>query len=246
MAYIYFQNMDRITQDSTEIRKVGLQMTGLLTTISVGGITQEKLKMLNELNEDITKKTESIVNEASRMDQALKDSREKIKSLRMDLQASSKNYFECQTANKKIRKDLEESQASYSNMQEELNRSQTTLDQMFSEDSFCCSTPVNEEGTGGACDDTCKEGTGGARGDTCKEGTGGARGDTCKEGTGGACGDTCEEGTGGARGDTCKEGTGGARGDTCKEGTGGACGDICEEGTDGAYGDTCTNIKKTD
>ena len=119
-------------------------MTGLLTTMSVGGITQDKLKMLNDLNEEINKKTDNIVQEATSMDKALNDCKTKVKSLRKDLQASARNYFECETACKVLKKDLEQSKESASKLQQELNDSQQTMSQVFEEDVFDFGTPVKD------------------------------------------------------------------------------------------------------
>ncbi|KAH3888794.1 hypothetical protein DPMN_012834 [Dreissena polymorpha] len=65
-------------------------MTGLMTTISVSGMTNDKIQMLNTLNDDITIKTSNIVTEAGKISQSLEDCHCKIRGLRIDLQASNK------------------------------------------------------------------------------------------------------------------------------------------------------------
>ena len=48
-----FQKMDAIKRNAEEVKKVGIQMSGLITIMSVGGITQEKMKMLHDINEEL-------------------------------------------------------------------------------------------------------------------------------------------------------------------------------------------------
>lgn len=109
-------------------------MIGLVTTISVGGMNPDKMKMLNTLNDNVTEKTCTIVKEASKLSQSLEDCQCKIKSLRKDLQAKSKLFFEAETANKKLQKELNDMKLSFTKVEEELNTSKKSFKELFGDD----------------------------------------------------------------------------------------------------------------
>ncbi|KAH3774426.1 hypothetical protein DPMN_175808 [Dreissena polymorpha] len=118
--------MNSIKASCEELKKIALQMTGLATTISVGGMTKDKMTMLNELNDSVNSHCNLIVGASGKINQALEDSHAKVSCLRKDLQSSKKGKFDVDEKNKNLQKQLDE-------MKVDLNDSKQLLDGVLDE-----------------------------------------------------------------------------------------------------------------
>lgn len=119
--------MESIAQNCEDIKKIGLQMTGLFTVLSVGDMTEDKLKMLKSLNEDLARLTSNIVNEAGIVNKNLEECRVEAKCLRKKLQSTCSNLYQSEATNKKLNRELVEVKASFG--------------EIFSEDCFSTIAP---------------------------------------------------------------------------------------------------------
>jgi chromosome segregation ATPase len=121
--------MDAIKKQTEEIESVCLQMTGLVTLMSVGGSTQEKISSLNRMYNQVEQCSANIMSEVKKI---IEYNQEKQRSMRKDLAASKKRTH-------KLEEELEHAQTEVKklkSMEEELEHSKTELSKWKSEFSF--------------------------------------------------------------------------------------------------------------
>lgn len=137
--------MDFIKQNAQDIKKVGIQMTGLLTLMSIGGVTQENLKMLHDINQELVTKVNLIVDSSTKMNSDLTEANDKVDFLRKELASSKKRLFEAKLERYKATSECKK-------MKVELDSSRESLTSLFDtsmDDDFqlipsgkgCTSTP---------------------------------------------------------------------------------------------------------
>ena len=145
-----FQKMDAIKRNAEEVKKVGIQMSGLITIMSVGGITQEKMKMLHDINEELVTKVNLIVDSSTKINSDLTEANRKVDSLRKDLASSKKRLFEATLERDEARKE-------YKKMKIDLDTSQESLTSLFDslmDDDFQL-TPSGKRSTSTPCKSSC-------------------------------------------------------------------------------------------
>lgn len=135
--------MDCIQKNTEEIKKIALQMTGLVTLMSVGGSTPDKMKSLHKMYSEVEECTSTILSQVNKI---IEYNDNKQKSMRKDLAAAKKRSYQLQDELEKSESEVKKLKTDMSYLMDDSSEMDASLPQTSSpipsSSAACSSQPV--------------------------------------------------------------------------------------------------------